>query len=405
MDNRQITPEMARRELARRELARRGQSDQESNPKQEAIQSINYATGMNRSPFSTLRDVGQGVLTGLGKGGQTIADILTGGYSPKVDMDEMFSSVGSPNKSIGGNVAKGVGEYLPYVYAGGASLPGQLIAGGASGTALTEPGEENFGGFLPSGKIGGAIKGTTLAALPFGASKLINTLKGSTRAGLKNAIIKPHDILEDTASGKFNEVSSKVEDRNIGKFPVKAGFAENLSEYFPRTKAAKKLLSNAESGNYDSLRGVQADLYKRGKDNLTSELEADRLRGEEMLEKRDDINDFISQHLRKSGNEDLANTLDSAIGDWKKLKEIYYHPKMNRAIIKMVDKEHRLVPKNLGGILEEESKPMQQLIDFHPGLDQAISRHMKLKNITKYGLPLAAGALGGGYVASKYRNE
>src|ERR1700722_2763531 len=57
-------------------------------------------------------------------------------------------------------LAQGIGSYLPYGIAGGASLPGQVAAGAAHGYATTEPGQKNllsdYG--MPAGKTGGAIE-------------------------------------------------------------------------------------------------------------------------------------------------------------------------------------------------------------------------------------------------------
>lgn len=147
--------------------------------KKAIIDKFNYATGNNRTPLDTLRDLGAGAISGLGKGGQFIASKLTGGYAPTVDMDQMTAPIASPNQSIGGQITKGVGSYLPYGAAGGASLVGQTLAGGASGLANTGDQESNLFGLLPSGKTGGAIEGALLNALTHGAFEGLQALRPS----------------------------------------------------------------------------------------------------------------------------------------------------------------------------------------------------------------------------------
>lgn len=176
--------------------ANQGMTDEQ---RQQRMQQLQYITGANRTPVDTLRDLAYGALTGLGKGGQAIASALTGGYAPTVNMDEVFAPVASPNKSIGGEITKGVGSYAPYAIAGGATLlpemaaegglgaqissmlanPGQLAAGAGYGAATSEPGEKHLGGWLPSGRLGGALVGAGLNLVPAGLAKGFEMLRPS----------------------------------------------------------------------------------------------------------------------------------------------------------------------------------------------------------------------------------
>lgn len=133
----------------------------------------------NRTPLDTLRDVGAGVVSGLGRGGQAIGSALTFGYAPKVNWNEIEDKLASPRKSIAGNIERGIGNYLPYGVAAGPSLAGQLAGGGAYGAATTEPNESNLGGILPSGEAGGAVKGALVNALTHGAFNAFNALRPS----------------------------------------------------------------------------------------------------------------------------------------------------------------------------------------------------------------------------------
>lgn len=269
-------------------------------------------------------------------------------------------------------------------------------------------GVENKPFYTPTG----ALQTLGELALPLpagmkGAEGAKNILKSSgifsSRKSIANAILNQHDLIEKNAIQGFKDVSKEVLNRGIKKFPVSPEMIEDLRQFFPKTKQVNSLLTDAKKGDFNALRKLQTDLYTKGKKNLRSPLESERMRGEEMFEKREDINKGISKHLKSSGHEDLNDLLNRSRSDFRKLQDVYYNPKMNNAIIDMVDTESRKIPKNLLNILQEESKPMQQLIDFHPGLQNQINRYHTRKNVLKMGKKfLPYGLVGGlGYEAGK----
>ena len=244
------------------------------------------------------------------------------------------------------------------------------------------------------------------------ATKLVNAIKQAaflkTKGSIKNTILNTHDALENRASEGFKTVSSEVNNRGISQIPtnlIDPNMVDNLKEYFPKTKIVNSLLNAGSYGDYNALRKIQSDLYKNGKKNLGSSLESDRLKGAEMFEKREDINQAISKHLQNTGNYDLDNILNDARNDYKTLQKVYYNPNMNKTIVNMVNKDYRKIPNNLMAVLKEKSNPMQKLKDFHPGLESAVKRYGIRKNalsrLMKYGLPIGGGAAGG-YAAAKY---
>lgn len=249
------------------------------------------------------------------------------------------------------------------------------------------------------------------ADLLYGGSKLAGAVKPSTlfttKKGIKNSLLGPHDVLENQATKAFNDVSKGVNERGITQVPVDENSIKNLKQYFSNTRADTDLINQAATGDYNALRKLQTDLYKKGKKNLGSDLEADRLRGSEMLEKRNDINQGIYDHLVNTGNTDLANTLQGARNDWSTLQKIYYNENMNNALVNMFDKNYRKIPKNLVDILGEESIPMRNLLDFHPGLEAKVKGHIKGQNLLgkglKYGIPLGTAFLGYEYGKPKGR--
>lgn len=242
-----------------------------------------------------------------------------------------------------------------------------------------------------------------------GSTKLVSALKPegllATQKSIKNTILNTHDVLENKASEGFKKVSEEVNKRGITQVPIENEMIESLREYFPKTKVANKLIEDAKSGNYNALRKMQSDLYQSGKKNLGSDFEADRMKGAEMFEKREDINQAISNHLQKTGHEDLNEILNKARNDYRTLQQIYYNPNMNNAIVNMVNKDYRKIPKNLVDVLSEESNPMQALKNFHGGLENALKKYTTRGKVTsalkKVAIPTAIGAAGG-YGAYKY---
>lgn len=226
-----------------------------------------------------------------------------------------------------------------------------------------------------------------------------------TKKSIRNTILDTHDKLESSASKKFSNVSEGVNQRGIATIPVNPAEIETLREYFPRTRHATELVDRAKEGDYNALRKMQSDLYKRGKRNMGSTLETDRLRGAEMLEKRNNINQDISEWLDETGNHDLSRMLNSARDEYRTLQEVYYNPNMNNAIVNMVNRDYRKIPKNLTDILLEESNPMEALRKFHPDLGKSLSGYHAKKNalsgLKKYGFPAALGLIGG-YEGAKY---
>lgn len=221
---------------------------------------------------------------------------------------------------------------------------------------------------------------------------------------ISKIILKKHDELDKAASRGFSKVLKKVNQRGISEVPIKSELIDSLYEYFPKTKAAQKLLDNAKTGNYGALRKIQSDLYTRGKDAIKSPLIAEKDKGAEILEMRDNINQAISQHLQNTGNHDLDKLLNNSRQKYRKLQEIYYNPKMSNAIQDMVDTETRKIPSNLPEVLRENSKPMSKLKDFHPGLNNALRAQKISSLLRKLTLPALAGAFGA-HEENKYFNK
>ncbi len=266
------------------------------------------------------------------------------------------------------------------------------------------------GAYAPDNQVMGMALGGAAPLIGKGLSSAWNVAKPfakepsnlfTSNQDIKNMLLKKHDELEKRASDAYDYVSNEVGNRGISRIPMTTKymtpgknlskeFIEGLQQYLPNSRQNQNLIKEATKGNYNALRKLQTDMYTRGKKNLTSNFEADRLRGSEMLEKRQDINDAIHEHLNTSGHEDLGNILNNANQDWRTLKDVYYNDNMKNSLVKMFDKNVRRVPKNLSTLLSEESIPMNKLREFHPGLDKQIAGNQANKQLrkiaTKYGL-------------------
>lgn len=284
--------------------------------------------------------------------------------------------------------ATAVGSMIPNVMAGGESALGQMGAGAAMGAAQAKPGERMHDA---------ATNALSTLAVFKGAPYVASLFRQVNPTDTANLIQKGHDALKEQAENAFKDVSKGVHERGIATVPTQEIKFNGLRKYFPDTDEAKKLLNDAKTGNYNALRKVQSDLWTKATKNLRSDLEVDRMRGEEMLERRDKINNAISNHLQNTGNHDLDAVLNKARSDFHDLKDIYYsHP----TISKLVDEHTREIPENIFTTLKKNSVPLNRLKEFHPDISadiNALNNKKNLKSSLK-ALGWSGGALGTTYL-------
>ncbi len=159
-----------------------------------SVEDLQSVLGKSANPLNTLRSL----VYGFGKAGANIADTFTGGHAPPMPKLGLTDETENP-------LATGLGQAAPFVAAGGESIIGQLLAGGAYGGTQTQRGEENLGGLLPSGKVGGAIEGALLNAVLMAAPSLVGKLSkvmGKEKPNLK--------LLKQEAEGKLAEHESAI---------------------------------------------------------------------------------------------------------------------------------------------------------------------------------------------------
>lgn len=290
------------------------------------------------------------------------------------------------------NAANQIGSAIPSLMTGAESIPGQSLVAGIMGAAGAPPGQRMHEASI-----------NALTALGIGkVLPLVNTLLGNS--GVKetaNAIQANHDAMMQQAQNAFQTVSKGVNDRGITQVPFDKSIIKQARDYFPQTTAARNLLNDAKSGDYNSLRDLQSEMWQRGTASKGSDLISEQNKGEELLDLRDKLNQSISDHLINTGNEDLNNVLNHGRNTYYNLQKTFYsHP----TISKLVDEDVRKVPKNLMTVIQEDSKPMNAFRQANPQVQENINTlHARnaLASLGK-GLGIGGGALAGGATLYHY---
>lgn len=197
------------------------------------------------NPLSFVNDIG----IGLGKAGQGIASTLTGGYAPTVNFDEMSLN---KNPKIQNKLIQGLAQYAPFALAGGSGLIGQLAAGAGFGATQTAPNEENAGGFLPSGKTGGAIESALINLLTHGAGKGLEALRPSK---LFRGNLSPEELQRNLDITKGTET----------------GLGDVIGSPLLKKKLENTLTMTPFSGANESLQRTGKEVVSRG-ENILSEM-------------------------------------------------------------------------------------------------------------------------------------
>lgn len=360
MDNRKMpSPEQARAELERRARAKQELARREESAKTQNNDELGFITGSQRSLIDPLRDAAKGALVSLGNGGQSIASAVTGGYAPTVDMEQVFSGVGSPHPSVGGALAEGIGSYLPYGMAGGARLlpelggeglgakllsaianPGQAAAGAAFGYANTEPGETNFFGLLPSGKGGGALKGALFNSLFAGGARTLEAMRPSKifRGNLSDEeLAKNLELTRDTKTGLGSVIDSpflqRQQENVIPHIPFSGGYDTMQKNAVNITEKGNRLLEviggeiNPETQNQDLLDALKEAHSEARAEKTKNYNEVNRIADQVNLKVGKNNNLDMVQNLEQDprlvvGRETFAKTARKAIDEINESPEL-----------------------------------------------------------------------------------
>ena len=255
-------------------------------------------------------------------------------------------------------VASGVGQTIPALMSGGPNILTQSLSGFGLGTAQADPGNR-----LQAGAENALTSGFLGKTLPF-LSRLTGSVffPGTTEDIAKN-VQSVHDSIDQSAAQGFQDVSKDIYDRGANQVPLTLDTMNDISGaiksgYFSTKKANTTLLNNALSGDYNSLRDLQSELWKKGTKATSSDSIADNNMGDEIFDLRDRINNSISNHLINTGNTDLNNTLQNSMGQYKYLMDTFYNKNIPNSLKKLVAPEVQEIPDNLGKIVQKKSLPM-----------------------------------------------
>ena len=302
-------------------------------------------------------------------------------------------TLGVQNPGASDAFIRSAANIIPAIATGGESLLGQSAAyGGLQGI------QAPIGHQLSSG-VENALGAFGLGKLLPGAYQLVRPVSAqSTAAGIQAT----HDALSDAATKGFQYVSNEAANRGISQVPSKyinSDLIDQAGSFLSKNKANNSLLDAASSGDYNALRNLQTSLWQKATKAVASDDPAISNQGEEMFDVRDRINDGIYNHLVDSGNQDLANALDNARGNYKQLQDTYYNKNLPRSIPKLVDPDVRKIPDNLLKVLSEYSIPMQNVRNANPFVNNDINSQALKDNYLTWlkRAGIAGGALAAGY--------
>lgn len=364
--------------------------------KQQKMQELQYITGSNRTPFDTIRDVGAGVIEGLGKGGQFIGSQMekipgfqklqqsvqgaTGISVPPVNFDQLVAPIASQNKSIGGNLAQGIGEYLPYALAGGASIPGQLAAGAAHGAATTPQGDTNMFGLLPNGPVGGAIKGAGLNLIGAGAGKLLEALRPSK---MFRGTLSPEELqanaraAQGTETDIGNVIGSPLLQRQYENVLAKAPMSGAVDTMQRTGQAVEKRGENVLSNvlGVNSPENVTDQVHEA----LLKQFDAHQTVKNDMYTEANNLADQTGLKLELPNFAKKANEYSDAIDSTNMLK---FEPDMAKIFNKLKNYKNPVQQStNTGAIIDQSGNPLiNETTTTYPTLKEANLLKGKLNN-------------------------
>jgi len=270
----------------------------------------------------------------------------------------------APQIASGGNygtpqkIASSVGETVPAMLAGGSSLLGQGVAGFGMGAAAAPPGKK-----IESGAENALLTTGLGKVLPMIGKTVGNLISPATDKSMAANVQGIHDMIDSNASQGFQAVSKGVNDRGIHQVPLQLSLMRDVSnviksKYLPKTPQANKMINDALTGDYNALRDMQSELWRKGTKAASSDSLLDNNRADEIFDLRDRINNNISHHLVNTGHEDLNSLLNQSRGAYKYLQDTFYNKNLPAPLKRLVNPEIREIPNNLGKVLQKESKPM-----------------------------------------------
>jgi hypothetical protein len=317
------------------------------NPTSDRLAAVQSAASSWKPP--SIRDVAQGVVQGavnagdlINKGETGAVNALFGSHLKAPDVSDVASPIGTGRQDLSAKIARGLGSYLPYGAAGGSSILGQIIAGGASGAANTQPGEENLFGFLPKGKIGGSIEGAAANLLPV---SVLKALEKARPANFLRGKLSPEELAKNLrAAGQTSTDLGGVLDS-----PTLKKRYENIITKLP--------FSNAE----DVRTGVKQDIYNQG-------------------------NELLGEMLGNENPENITDTIHK-----KLIKQFESHQRAKNQLydkadqIADKDENYQLEPENFAAKARDYTSAIESMnfMQYEPDIQKIFNKASNYKNPVK----------------------
>lgn len=311
---------------------------------------------------NTESSIGKYFKPSLPLGMNLISGLMSAGMKgPEANMMQQLPQVAAQgvgasdaNYGLPQKIASTVGVTIPSMLVNKNIIP-QTIFSGLQGAIDAPPGER--------------MKDATINALStLGVGKLlphvVSSFLGESPGEIGSAIQQSHDALENKAVQGFDSVSNAVNQRGIAQVPINLNLMTKAGSYLPNTDAASNLFSKASTGDYNALRNLQTELWKRATKRAVSDLPSENDLAEEMFETRDKINEAITNHLINTGNDDLANALNESRKQYAILRDTFYNKNLPRTIPKLVDENTREISPDLFEKMQIRSKPMNKLRNY-----------------------------------------
>src|SRR5579862_833721 len=231
----------------------------------------NYLSFMGKDPSMSPRlpepmRLAQNLAAGIGQGSQNFFSTISGGNIPMANPNEWEATFGiGKEPGIPEKIAQGIGTYLPYGVAAGASIPLQIAAGGLYGLNQGRPGQENLMGVIPEGKVGAAIEGAGLNALAGGVAKAFEAARPSKllRGNLPDEeLIANAKAAEGTTTGLGDVIGSPFLKRQY----------ENVLSKIPFSGATAKLQQAAQAVESKGNTILNTMLGKNNPDTVNEQL-------------------------------------------------------------------------------------------------------------------------------------
>ena len=378
MNNREITPEMAKAELSRRQAAKDELSRRQS-VKQSNFDVFKKGTHLESSPLSNLQDI----LSGMSKGGENIAKLAFGSNAAPA------ANIASENPNP---LLQSLGQYLPAIASGGTSLPGQALASGVWGASQAEPNQQNI--IAPKGRLGAGLE-TGLMTLGGGkALESISKLFGLSNKAIAENVLNAEKINKELYKNKYDQLWQKANQKGYGDMSISKPHIdiETLKKYTPK-KAIVGIEEFLENPTLDKAHFAKSDLLslQRELNNKKTLRTAER----NQLKAVNEAIESIQNNMFKGKKGIIDPELKSEYMDIQK----GYEPDVLSYTKNKAIQEYKRIERSADELVKSISKGkfMAKRGEFHP----EINRSKNVKNLLK-ALGYGGGALAGGKTLYDY---